>query len=184
MDCGTNAILIPIMAPYPIEIEDRIKNCNQSVQANFTSIVSWNLVARSTDPSSGKTYEVWQDSMTGILWGDKLDQQYTHYDAVVLDTNWDHRVLRELACNSEDGHRATAGITEVAFGLPQQQEIYQAVRDGLLEVLPNLRKGDYFWSASLDANYIDAAQVFDVQGNTSAQKGFNSVRCISRSIRK
>jgi hypothetical protein len=180
-------LMIPKAMAASYTTEDRVKNCTGLPGANKTtkSGAKWNLVARSRDPKTGKYYEVWKDAQSGLLWGDRLDSKYSHYSAVALDSTG--KVLSEYACKSNEGTRAVAGIGEKKFGLPTINEYAQAEKNGVREVLPNM-KDYWFWSASLDPNNTDSAQFF-VGFNGDSGSGYRdggsrgnhvSVRCVGR----
>jgi hypothetical protein len=182
-----------------ITVEDRIQNCSRypgSVKKTNKN-VTWNLVARKRDRSTGRYYEVWKDSSTGLLWGDRLDSTYSHYNAVALATapcQVDHNapnyskncpVTSEKACGSAEGKRAQAGVNEKSFGIPTIQEFLQAEKDGVREVAPNMA-GQWYWSASLDSIYPEFARLF-YGGDGGAYNvvvfrsyGDASVRCVGR----
>src|SRR5262245_26872135 len=69
-DCGTKDSM---------STEERIQDCSRlSESSKKPKNVVWNLVARKYDLSSGKSYEIWRDSKSGLLWGDRLDSNYSH----------------------------------------------------------------------------------------------------------
>jgi hypothetical protein len=131
-----------------ISIEDRIKDCAGIPKSTVktSSNVTWNLVSRKRDPKSGKFMEVWKDSESGLLWGDLLDKEYSHYDAIALGA--DNKVVSETACKSDEGKAASAQIGEKSFGLPTRAEFEAAEKNGIREVVPNMRDR-WFWSASV-----------------------------------
>lgn len=138
-------------APASIGVEDRIKDCSMLPGSSKTTSksVRWDLVARRRDSSTGKFYEVWKDSKSGLTWGDLLDSNTTHYNAVGMAANG--KVAQEKACapDSEEAKRANARVSEKSFALPTIEEFEAAEKNGVREVVPNMA-GYYFWSASLD----------------------------------
>src|SRR5690606_37115440 len=106
----------------------------------------WNLVSRKRDPRTGKFYEVWKDSKSGLLWGDALDKRYSYYNAIALDSKG--KVISESACKSDDGKASSANIGEKTFGVPSRAEFFEAEKNGLREVVPNMRDR-WFWSYSI-----------------------------------
>lgn len=176
-------VLIPDARAAGYTVEDRIRNCIALPNAikKTQSGVSWNLVSRSRDPKIGKFYEVWKDSQSGLLWGDRLDKRYTHHDAIALGING--KVVSETACGSDEGKVASAGIGEKKFGLPTIEEFQQAEKNGVREVLPNM-KDYFFWSASRDPGYTGYARGFNgydgVSSSVAVRVYVNSVRCVGR----
>lgn len=175
-------------------IDKRIQDCSLFPRSSkMTSAnVQWDLVARSFDLSSGRTYEVWRDSETGLLWGDRLEGSYAYDNiyspgayAVEIDTDSSQgRVIKEIACLSDRGSLANARITEKRFGLPTIEELDVALNNGILEVVPNLYMSLFvYWSATLDSYLYQYARVVDTRGmsTTSMYRGLsNSVRCVGR----
>jgi hypothetical protein len=180
-------------------VEDRIKNCISLPGAVQEPVpgVKWHLVARTRDEKTGRYYEVWQDSQTKLLWGDRLDKTFAHHEAIVLGSNCRKvrpanpnesdskacNVILETACTSEEGIKANAGLGGVTFGLPTIHDIRLARRHGMERVLPNL-EGATFWSASLKDHLIgkDEAYLFTHSAGTyySSPKERFSVRCVGR----
>jgi len=175
-------LMIPEAKAAGYTTEERIKNCVSLPGAIKKTVAgaTWNLVSRSRDPKTGKFYEVWKDAKRDLLWGDRLDNKYTHYNAVALDSNG--KVISESACKSEEGQKASAGIGEKKFGLPTIEEFQDAEKNGVREVLPNM-KDYFFWSASLDPDGTDYARGFYGSGGDSDvdDRDYDySVRCIGR----
>jgi len=166
-----------------VTIEDRIKDCAGIPKSSVKSSagVTWNLVSRKRDPKSGEFKEVWKDSKSGLLWGDAQDKRYMHYNAIALDSN--NNVISETACKSDEGKAANAQIGEKAFGLPTKQEFGQAEKNGVREVVPNMR-GRWFWSASVHPAHSYYAfgflGDFGVVDLGSRDLSFDSVRCVGR----
>jgi len=169
-----------------ISLEDRIKNCAKlpasvkKVKAHKGKEITWQLVSRMQDPkNSKKFYEVWKDTQTGLIWGDRLSKKYKHYDAVKLRD--DNSVIEETACNSYEGKIANTNISERKFRLPTMKEVKQANKNGLFEVLPNM--GSYFfWTVTMDANSNEYARGYKNYGdlNTGGERSDAfSVRCVS-----
>ncbi|MBY0471378.1 hypothetical protein K2X30_09445 [bacterium] len=172
-----------------VTIDARIKDCAAFPGSSKKGKgVPWNLVSRKLDPTSRKFKEVWKDSNTGKLWGDRLESTYVHdtqyprkgYEAAVeMDGK---TVKKEMACVSKEGKAASAGIQEKAFGLPSIEEFEQAEKDGIREVVPEMG-GHFFWSASLYPYDPDFARVF---GGGNGGSGYGSrddggsVRCVGR----
>jgi hypothetical protein len=177
-ECGTNEILT---------VEERIKDCSplpNSTKKSYYEHVTWNLVVRTYDPKIRIFHEVWFDSNTGLVWGDRLDKKYSHYDAIELDD--DGKIISEKACASKEAKLANAGITEKKFGLPTSKEYHKAEKNGIREILSNL--GNYedrdVWSATLDTLFgDDEARGFSFwEGSMFAgkRKSVLSVRCVGR----
>ena len=144
-------------------------------------LVEWNLVSRARHRSSGRYYEVWKDSKTGLLWGDRLEGSYSHYDAIEIK---DGVVKYEKACHSKEGRIAYARITEKHFGLPTAEEFREAEKDGIEFVLPNMptfgRADEYFWTATLDSQKAGDAYFFR-GGLSSASRNVGGwARCVGR----
>ena len=177
-----NIIITPAMAATITDAQ-RIKDCSLRKDSSKTTSkgVKWNLVARKRDVSTGKYYEVWKDSKSGKVWGDKLDSDYTHHDAIEL--NMSGKVIKEKACITEEAKRASARIGDKSFGLPTIKEYEDAESNGIREVLPNMRYS-WFWSASLSPYGSDGARGFDGDDGNSfdfgIRAGHSSVRCVGR----
>lgn len=161
--------------------------------------VIWKLVARRLDPHTGEYHEVWQDSHSLKLWGDTLDGNYSHYDAVELNAAGNVVPGGEKACaptndpqQSAVAKAANAGVDDKLWGLPTIQEFEQADNDGITYVLPT---GKCVWSSSLaNANVSNVARDFCdglgfVDGYSSIpayttyinyRENYGSVRCIGR----
>jgi hypothetical protein len=177
-------------------IDARIQNCSavpNSQRVSGTG-VKWNLVARSHDVQTGKFYEVWEDSNTGLVWGDRLDREYTHFDAVTFGSQCHTdslgyvlycNVISETACESADGIRANVGIAERKFGLPRTDEYWTSFEDGILEVLPDIRQG-FFWSVDFPTDRDPATQALIFDGYESSPEelsprdSLTSVICVGR----
>jgi hypothetical protein len=176
--------LIPEALAAAVTVEDRIKDCAGIPKSSVKSStgVTWNLVSRKRDPKSGKFMEVWKDAKSGLLWGDAQDKRYTHYNAIALDSKG--KVVSETACKSDEGKAANAQIGEKAFGLPSKAEFEAAEKNGVREVVPNMRDR-WFWSASVHPGSSGYAFVF--YGNDGyVGHGYRdyvshfSVRCVGR----
>ena len=177
-----NFSLIPEAMAATVTVEDRIKDCAgipKSAVKTSTG-VTWNLVSRKRDPNSGRFMEVWKDSKSGLLWGDAQDKRYTHYNAVALSNG---KVIRESACKSDEGKAANAQISEKAFGIPKKSEFEMAEKNGIREVVPNMRD-ELFWSASIHPIISDLAFIFVGNRSTGGHEirhGYHhSVRCVGR----
>lgn len=180
----------PVMAAGH-SIEDRVNNCIVLPNAVKTtkSGVQWNLVARKRDPQTGKFYEVWKDcgkkengvcDPKGLIWSDRIDKSYSHRDAVHLDSKGN--VTGEPACRSNEGKTASAGIQDKSFGVPTIEEIMQAEKNGIREVLPNMW-GRWFWSSSVYPHLSGVAYFFsgfNGRVDTGFRVNTNSVRCVGR----
>ena len=167
-----------------ITTDQRIKDCSvlSGSSKKTKAGVSWNLVARKRDRATGKFNEVWKDSKSGLLWGDTLDSDYSHYNAVELSATG--KVLSEKACASDEGKKASAGIREKSFGLPTIEEFQKAEQDGIREVVPNMY-GHWFWSASLYPSNAYFARVFSGYDGYSYSRDDRDdddleVRCVGR----
>ena len=174
--------------------ENQIRDCASKIPGSSKSPkgVEWNLVKRMRDPSSGRIYESWRDSKTGLVWGDRLMDRmvYSHFEAVAIASNG--TVKAETACLSEEGKRANADVSDRKFGLPTAAEFSQAQADGS-EAAPNwwgynwefnfTKLVNYFWSATLGGDRPNSAWGFGVQINSLnwfAQSTGLAVRCVGR----
>lgn len=181
-ECGTNQTGIA----NRIQDCTRLSNHQVSAYNEYNSqTILWNLVARQQDPTNTRVNEVWQDSFTGMLWGDVMDGEYTFDNAVEVD-EWD-KVVGEKACAPTNdpnqaliAMRANAGVNEKNWGLPTMSEVAAAYRDGAW-TLPN-RPDNWFWSASFDPDGVSiqtfngaSGEPFDMNRN-----GTQFVRCIGR----
>ncbi len=166
-------------------IEERVLECSKlSGSSKMTKKgVRWDLVARSYDAS--KNFEVWRDSKTGLVWGDRLDKRYGQAFAVEKECVMDFyeyicHATKEFACGSDDGVKANAGISERTFGLPTMGEFAQATDDGAREVLPNLSH-ELYWTLSMNIYSDYHAYVFVDGGFLDMGIDFKGdVRCVGR----
>jgi len=178
-------------------ISERIKNCAKSITT--AEAVIWHLVAHWEVPS--RSYEIWQDAATGLIWSDTLDTRYTHQDAIELDkttvgnyyTNcwkspskqWiDCRVNSESACTSNAGEQATGGITERAFGLPTEGDYMWATLHGIKEIFPkSSHRKRWYWTASISPSYdrhAVSANIYSGAGLYEDKYNTLRVRCVGR----
>ncbi len=170
-ECGTDSLIGPSQTGAPISTAQRIQDCakrrygDDSTRPVYASDVTWRLVARQLGPETKRFYEVWQDSKTGLLWGDNLDKQYSQETAVELSktqctsssapfnsgsiavTITNCQVLQELACGSNDAKAADDQVSDRTFGLPTTQDWYQAELDGIRETI-GLTYGAVYMTAS------------------------------------
>jgi len=173
------------LADVPGGLGARMNDCLNRLGKESTKTsngVMWKLVARKRDRSTGKYYEVWQDTKTLTLWGDTLDSSYSHYNAVEMALNG--KVVAQKACVSGEGKRADAGITGKDFAVPTIEAWDDAVKDGLRAVLPNM--GHDFWSASPNPNVPTGARNYDGKVSDSStllsyrsREQELSVRCVA-----
>lgn len=173
-DCGTSGT-----------VEQRKADCNNSILTSAK--VLWSLVSRAQNMQLNRTYEVWEDSKSGKLWGDLLDTRHCfdssycgNRAAVELSAN--NSIGRQIACTSEAAKKANAGITDRVFELPSIEDYRAAQANGMLQVLPNLyMKVVYYWSSTL---FDDAhAYLFDGRGQSDSaawRASYYSVRCIGQ----
>lgn len=174
------------------DVNSRIIDCNQFPNSKkiSSSGVTWNLVSREINSDDGNTIEVWRDNASNLIWSNILKNEYTHFSAIrlgkncfkVSDYEYNCNVLVESACESSDGMRASANITDKKFGIPTVSEYEKAIADGLAEVMPNV-EFHWFWTSSLNPYPQSSAMVFD--GNwpriTSAPRsGQQAIRCVGR----
>ena len=98
--------------------------------------------------------ESWKDLATGIVWHDREDRKYTHYEAV----------------------------EKFGVNLPTIEEFEAAEKHGFREVLPNMKEYS-FWSASLNPSSMDYARFFNGYGGYGGyciRGPHYSVRCVGR----
>jgi hypothetical protein len=180
------------------DIDDRVKDCSvlPGSMKKSKAGVTWNLVSRRRDNSTNRSYEVWKDSTTGLLWGDTLNSRYSSYNAIALaaapcdvdskapNYSKNCKVVEEKACASDDGKKANANIKDKAFGLPTIQEFIQAEKNGVREIVPNMANR-WFQSASLDSYDTGFVHVFSGNsgnGYSDDRDDNYSVRCVGRVI--
>jgi hypothetical protein len=165
-------------------IEARILDCAKVTKSSgqVNGRANWNLVARKRSNDTGKFYEVWKDSKTGFIWGDRLDQILPHYYLVDLDG--DGKTIKEKICSSDKYNQAKAEISERSFRLPTISELEQGLQDGMNDVFPNMRE-DWYWSATLfPGEYQDMA--WGVANGLTQYRDFDfryyysSVKCVAR----
>lgn len=140
--------------------------------------VIWRLVAQRS--ANGKTYQVWYDSTSGLIWSDILDSAYTHYEAIDVDF-FSRLVRKEIACISAEGQLAEAGIGSKKWGLPTAQEYLEAESHGIRKVLPNMNH--WFWSRSIHSDKKDYALYFGgIHGEVDYGTRVSDyvVRCVGR----
>lgn len=96
--------------------------------------------------------ESWLDETSGLIWHDKEEGQYTHYEAV----------------------------EKFKDSLPTVKEFKLAEKHGFREVLPNIE--DSFWTSSMHSKITMEAYDFDgrdgVIYSASRDYAYNSVRCV------
>lgn len=171
-----------------VTTEDRIQDCSKIAgSSKKPKGVEWNLVSRKRDLASGKFYEVWRDSKSKRLWGDRVvnpDHQegtYSHHNAVAMLANG--AFIAEKACISVEGKKANAGVSDKTFALPTIQEFEEARENGITNVLPNM-KNRSFWSVSLEPKNANRAGYFNANdgyiGYESREYDFFSVLCVGR----
>ena len=117
---------------------------------------------------------------SGLLWGDRLDSNYTHYNAVALNANGKVTMEKACATDQDEAKRANAGLIKT-FGLPTIEEFEQAEKNGIRDVLPNM--GTWFWSASLNPVYSGYVRGFNGSSGYSGgdvRDDYVSVRCVGR----
>jgi hypothetical protein len=136
----------------------RIQSCAKSKVTSKG--VKWSLVSRHT--GSDRINEVWQDTKTGLVWGDEVPGRYLQKQIAKIDpshcdqmspSDSDYfsghseiiqtcQVLEETLCTSSDAAGSKAGIAERHFGVPTFQDWLNASHDGASEILPHLRAFD------------------------------------------
>jgi hypothetical protein len=119
----------------------------------------WALIARQTT-KNGRRIEVWEDTNTGLWWGDTLQSQYGYRcygeecktgGKYALEYDAAGNFLRQ-ACNGDEGTEATGGTNHRAkkFAMPSVNEWQQAVADGIMQVVPYTASQNY-WALEPDA---------------------------------
>ena len=153
------------------------KSCAGVAESSYTSSsgVLWSMVARKW-ASNGRFYEVWRDTQTGLLWGERLDSWIQHTNTVISDASG--KPTQETACRSAEGRRATAEL-DSDFALPTVDDYAQAYKDGIGDALPAY--GYYYWS-SVDPDNPDLAHVAASAAATYVdfRDTYGSVRCVGR----
>lgn len=175
----------------PARIERMIQDCAKmpgSSVVHKKSGVKWNLVSRALDSKTGKFREVWLDSKSGLLWGDRLEREESFYNAVEVssacqtidvDQSKNCKVVQEKACGSAEAKQANGEIEERKFALPQIQEFQEAFHHGISEVLPNMDRS--YWSSSQDSKIGGQALMYSKEGVGIAKKESKfSIRCVGR----
>ena len=140
-------------------IDKRIRDCSSQLTSKKEGFV---LVTRTKDFK-----EVYKETKTGLLWGDRLPSTMTHIEA-------------ERECNA--GLAEVAKITEVTWRLPTREEYAEAEKNGIIKALPNMY--DWFWSSSVHRSYPNYTWVFiggiGYTGKYVPYYSFYSVRCVGR----
>jgi hypothetical protein len=170
-------------------IEERIADCAKETSYKNNGAV-WDLVSSVTvDGKIPINYQVWQDFFTGLIWSDLLDTKFSYDQAIQVDENYctqgadnftkNCKVIRQIACVSEEGKRAEDGITDHQFELPTLEQFTLAESDGIREVLPNTNYT--FLSSSLNSTASADARGYEngalVNINRTEAK---SVLCVAR----
>lgn len=143
-------------------IEDRIRDCSSQESSRRGVFI---LVTRTDEFKK----EVYKDSTSGFLWGDRLPSVMSYYDA-------------EEACKAS--LEEVGRISEVTWRLPSIEEYRKANFNGITAHLPNMRHA--FWSSSLHPSYSDVAWLFygyDGYTDSFGDRNYNdyvSVRCVAR----
>jgi hypothetical protein len=119
--------------PTEAMLDETGKADSASQSVLTASGVTWKLVASKQDPHSGRVYQVWKDTSTGVLWGDRLDSGYRYGKA---------------SCGSEEGQRSVAGLNTTGFRIPLSGDLQQAYEDGANEVLSDMGDGQHSYWAS------------------------------------
>lgn len=137
-------------------VAQRIQDCSYSPQAKKSG---WSLVTRTAEFK-----EVWQDSNTGLVWGDRLPNTMNYDDA-------------QKACN---GSASENGKLRLAFRVPTIDEYKQAEKNGIRSALPNI--GYWYWSSSVYSEYTRGAWLFSGDygyTNYDFRDYDYSVRCVA-----
>lgn len=152
---------------HAMGLDGRIKDCRPRPESmkTTTADVVWQLVTRRFDRSTGKYYEVWKDTHGDFLWGDSLENPYRYGEAIKYSASFQRK--EQFACDSEDGKRANANISERTFHVPFQIEWDIAIKNGIQEIFP--RSNRAYWTD-------DGASARDVEGIIQSAWAFvNSV---------
>lgn len=177
-ECGTDAQI------KTGNLEARKRDCLQVPRSQITSStgVQWKLVSRQRDPESGRFMEVWMDMSSGLLWGDRLESM----GIGVGKDKGGMKNIGDSVCKSKWGKAASTHITERDFVLPTNEEFRIAEKNGLREVVPNIKDERYFSSTR---NPADPEIVYAFYGSTGtvavgqcSRGRFStySVRCVGR----
>jgi len=176
--------LLKNFAPVPRqpcgEVGTPLERANDCAKAT-TSKNTWELVALTKGMKlitrTKELKEVWRDTKTGLIWGDRLEKPYSFNDLVELDKN--QRVLREKICPTVEAENGKL-VKVLRFRLPTIEEFKQANSDGIRTRLPNM-DGRY-WTSSVFTNGSWYGWVFD--GSTGESDGEVrddefAVRCVA-----
>ena len=156
-------------------VKERILDCNLTKIGARTiyNDMSWDLVTRAIDSGTKQVYEVWRDNVSGLIWGDKLSEKMSQYDA-------------RNAC---DGSSIENGkMASQKFELPTVNDYNIAARDGIRAVLPNMNSS--FWTSSVYPyggddwrkawTLVGSNDGISDDGACAYRKVSVSVRCVSR----
>jgi hypothetical protein len=102
-------------------LQERIDECAREAGSKKHN---WKLVTRTV------SHEIWQ-SPSGLIWGDLLDAEYSHYEA-------------SLACSKT--REENGNISELFFRLPSYEEFQEAHQQQMRHVLPHVP--GWFWTSS------------------------------------
>ena len=179
-ECGKTPATKPGDKSKKFTINDRTKDCalrpSASVMGKNGSV--WMLVTRVKDPATMKFFSVWQDGNTGLLWGERLEQAYTHPSA--LTPAGKKSLPLEVACQSKEAEWPHALLAkEVKFRLPTAKELEAASSNGMEEAL-TAAKDQAFWSSSIVEGLPDLAWAHAPGANLGviARRMQASVRCV------
>lgn len=144
-------------------IEERIKSCNFA-KGDFVLVVR-----------DEKGLEIYKDTKTGFLWGDRVSTDFNHYGS-------------SKACSNDLPESQL--LTKVRWRLPSVREFEVAASHGMKEALP--RMFHTFWTATpvkvarkyrRRRTYTARAYLWNGQEErteTGDLKDAGSVRCIGR----
>ncbi len=135
-----------------INVQERISDCSKTATDNkriSKNGIHWNLVTRKKDLKRNKYVSVWQDSKTGLLWGDTLSQEEDIWNKLV-DSVPEAQKVCATTKTDPTARLSVAHIHNVNFTLPTVQEYEAAIANGYAELFMEPRTFDRtpFWTST------------------------------------
>ena len=181
-DCGLNQNTV----------EERIEDCKSmkdSIKKVTVSGTTWKLVSYKS--FIGRNYQVWLDTDTGLLWGDRSDNLMQNHQAIMCmnsskksDGLYRCDEHEEKFCSSDEGKNTYNNISERTFGIPSLEEFKIAYEHGIEVIHDNYKFS--FWT-TYDIGRINEDEhiyhyKFNANGFYQGRSGFDKVYsiCVGR----
>lgn len=175
---GVDQPLIERLKPFlPEPGECLVGACKQVV--SLPDGGTWSLYSRKRDPVSGRFFETWRDDRADVVWGDRIDRFYSHYDALGFA-----RKSSESPCVKPEGLASFAGAENRTFVLPTKDDLNTALRNGITTVFKGFNE-DRLWVSAARLLITDPAMHFFGYYGTfhiylDVRYGDYDVRCVAR----